>query len=210
MLVTIRPRKGLRKYDSNCVSHRQKKRRQYCIVGDNSIRLVSREDCCAKKCCQFFLREKIRSLHQKMWLADFCMMSAQKLKVHKNLHINTHGHKLVTLENVEMCCTSWYTIHAISKANFYRFWEYFLLGHRSQFHGNLGTKKPREATLQASSILSTIIVPLANAILYKTRTLPSWEKVVQMVLPTGIKWKNILLDINKMGCKARCGPIFFC
>ena len=42
---------------------------------------------------------------------------------------------------------------------------------------------------------------------HKTRTLPLGEKVVQMVLSTGTKWKNILTDINEVGCKAECGPI---
>ena len=131
------------------------------------------KDCCAKKCCQFFPREKIRSLNQEMWLTDFHIRSAKKLEVHKNLHIDTHGHKAATLENVEVCCTMWYIIHALSKTTFYRFWKYFLLGRRYRFHSNSGTKKPREATLQASATLSTIIVPLADAMPHKTRTLPS-------------------------------------
>ena len=37
-----------------------------------------------------------------MWLADFHMKLAKKLEVHKNLYIDTHGHKVVTLENVEV------------------------------------------------------------------------------------------------------------
>ena len=121
---------------------------------------------------------------------------------------------MVTLENVEVCCTAWYTIHIVSKANFYRFRKYSLLDHRSWFHGNSGTKKPREATLQASATLSTIIVslqcnaPLADAMPHKTRTLSLGEKVVQMVLSTGTKWKNILTDINEVGRIVECGPIF--
>ena len=207
LLAKIRPRKGLRKYDSNHLPRGDKERRRDRILGDESIRLVSAKDCCERKCCQFFPREKIKSLRQEMWLADFRMRSAKKLEVHRNVHIDTHGHKVVTLENVEVCCTAWYTIHAVSKSDFYRFQKYSSLGRRSRFHGNSGTKKPREATLQASATLSTIIVPLADAMPHKTRTLSSGEKVVQMVLPTGTKWKNILTDINEVGCIAGCGPI---
>ena len=98
-------------------------------------------------------------------------------------------------------------MHAISKADFHRFRKYSASGRRSQFHGNSGTKKPREAILQASATLSTIIVPLADAMPYKTRTLSSGKKIVQMVLPTGTKWKNILTDINEVGRIAGCGPI---
>ena len=207
LLAKIRPRKGLRRYDSKRVPLGDKERRRDRILGDESIRLVSAKDCCVKKCCQFFPRDKIRSLRQEMWLADFRMRSAKKLEVHRNVHIDTHGHKVVTLENVEVCCTAWYTIHAVSKADFYRFRSYSSLGRRSRFHGNSGTKKPREATLQASATLSTIIVPLADAMPHKTRTLSTGEKVVQMVLPTGTKWKNILTDINEVGRIAGCGPI---
>jgi hypothetical protein len=114
---------------------------------------------------------------------------------------------VVTLENVEVCCVAWYTIHGVSKADFYRFRKHASVGRRSRFHGNFGTKKPREATLQAAATLSTIIVPLADAMPHKTRTLPSGEKVVQMVLPTGTKWKNILTDINDVGDKTGCVPI---
>jgi hypothetical protein len=207
LLAKLPPRKGLCRYDSNRVPRGNKERRRDRILGDDSIRLVSAKDCCARRCCQFFPREKIRSLREEMWLADFRMRSAKKLEVHRNVHIDTHGHKVVTLENVEVCCTAWYTIHAVSKSDFYRFQKYSSLGRRSRFHGNSGTKKPREATLQASATLSTIIVPLADAMPHKTRTLSSGEKVVQMVLPTGTKWKNILTDINEVGRIAGCEPI---
>jgi uncharacterized C2H2 Zn-finger protein len=50
-------------------------------------------------------------------------------------------------------------------------------------------------------------MPLVDAMPHKTRTLPSGEKVVQMVLPTGTKWKNILVDINEVGEKVGCGLI---
>jgi hypothetical protein len=121
LVSNTRPRKGLRRYDSSCAPPEDKEHRQDCILGDESIRLVSAKDYCAKRCCQFFPREKIKSLRQEMWLADFRMRSAKKLEVYRNLHLDAHGHKVVTLENVEVCCTAWYTIHAVSKADFSRF-----------------------------------------------------------------------------------------
>jgi hypothetical protein len=92
----------------------------------------------------------------------FRMRSANKLEVHRNVHIDTHGHKVVTFENMEVCCTAWYTIHAVSKVDFYRFRMYSSVGRRSRFHGNSGTKKPRKTTLQGSATLSTIIVSLGR------------------------------------------------
>jgi hypothetical protein len=50
-------------------------------------------------------------------------------------------------------------------------------------------------------------MPLADAMPHKTRTLPLGEKVVQMVLPTWTKWKNILVDVNEVGEKVGCAPI---
>ena len=99
------------------------------------------------------------------------MRLAKNLRSKKILHIYTHGHKVVTFDNVEVCCTMWYIIHAVSNVDFYRFWKYFLLGRRFRFHGNSGTKKPKKATFQASATFSTIIVPLDDAMPYKTRTL---------------------------------------
>jgi hypothetical protein len=106
LVSNTRPRKGLRRYDSSRAPPEDKEHRRDRILGDESIRLVSAKDCCAKRCCQFFPREKIKSLRQEMWLADFRMRSAKKLEIHRNLHLDAHGHKVVTLENVEVCCTA--------------------------------------------------------------------------------------------------------
>jgi hypothetical protein len=35
--------------------------------------------------------------------------------------------------------------------------------------------------------------------------LSSWEKIVQMVLPMGTKWENILTTIDEVGKKMGCG-----
>ena len=45
--------------------------------------------------------DMVSEIRQEMWLADFRMRSTKKLEVHRNLHIDSHGHKVVTLENVE-------------------------------------------------------------------------------------------------------------
>ena len=207
LLATMRPRIGYYKYDSIRVPREPTQCHRDQILEETSIRSVATKDCCAKRYCQLLPRDKVKSLRQEMWLRNFCMRSAKKLEVHGNMHFNAKGRKVVTLENIEVCCTAWYIIHAVSKAEFYGFQNYLLQGQCSWFHGNFGTKKPRVATLQVAATLSTIIMPLADAMPYKTRTLPSGENVVQMVLPTGTKWKNILMDVNEIGEKTGCGPI---
>jgi hypothetical protein len=140
LFATIRPRQGRRKYDSIRVPRKPTQRRRDHTLGDTSIRSIATKDCCAKKCCQLFFHDKIKSLRQEMWLVDFCMRFAKKLEVHRNMHFDAGGCKVVTLENIEV-------FHAVSKADFYRFRNYSLQGKRYRFHGNSGTKKPREATL---------------------------------------------------------------
>ena len=68
-------------------------------------------------------------------------------------------------------------------------------------------KKPREATRQATATLATIIVPLVDAMPQKTRILTTGENVVNKVLPTDTKWKDILLDVNAVSKKAGLEPI---
>jgi hypothetical protein len=63
LVSNTRPRKGLREYNSSRAPPEDKEHRRDRILGDESIRLVSAKDCCAKRCCQFFPREKIKFLH---------------------------------------------------------------------------------------------------------------------------------------------------
>lgn len=142
-----------------------------------------------------------------MLLANFWMQSRKKLEVHCNIHMDGQDYKMMTLENVEICSKAWYIIHAVTNADFYSIWIYCSQGHCSSFHCNFGTKKPREATRQVVATLSTISLPLVDTMPHKTTTFPSREKVVQMVLSTWIKWKNILVDVKDVAQKAFCGSI---
>ena len=126
LLATMRPQKCHRKYDSVRVPREPMQRRRDQTLGETSIRFVATKDCCAKRCCQLFPCDKIKFLRQEMWLGDFRMRFAKKLEVHRNMHFNAEGCKVVTLENIEVCCTSWYIIHGVSKADFYRFRNYLL------------------------------------------------------------------------------------
>lgn len=86
--------------------------------------------------------DKIKSLRQEMGLVDFQMYSTKKLEVHCNIHMDGQCHKMVTLENVEVCCKEWYIVLIGSKANFYRFQYYSSQGQcscsiRDSTHRNL-------------------------------------------------------------------------
>ena len=207
LLANLRPRKGSRKYDSIRAPRTTLEAKREKLVKDEHIRQVATKDCCASLCCQMFPRDKIKALREEMWLADFRFRSSKKLEAHRNMHVGPGGRKFITLENIDVCANAWFTIHGVSRSDFYRHGKYALEGRRSRYHGNLGSKKPREATRQAAATLSNIIVPMADAMPHKTRTLPTGEKVVQMVLPTGTKWKDILVDVNDVGVRVGCGQI---
>ena len=89
----------------------------------------------------------------------------------------------------------------MSKADFNRQVAYVKEGRRSRHHGNVGLKKLRKATRQGTATLATIIVPFADAMPHKTHKLTTGEKIVEKVLPTGTKWKDILLDVKVVGEK---------
>lgn len=101
-----------------------------------------------------------------MWLA-YAIGKFKELKVHRNIHIDVHGHKVVTLETVEVYCIAWCIDHAILKVGFEKFWKYSSMGRPSWLYNNFGTKKFEEATLQATTILVNIIVTLIDAMPHK-------------------------------------------
>ena len=49
-----------------------------------------------------------------MWLGDYRLKSTKKLGVHRTIHVNRAGRKVITLENIDMCYTAWYTIRGNS------------------------------------------------------------------------------------------------
>ena len=110
---------------------------------------------------------KLKAICEEMWLGDSRLRSTRKLDVHRAIHVNGSGRKVITVENIDVCCTAWYFIHGMSKTEFYRQSGYAKEGHLSRHHGNLGLTKPREATRQTIATLATIIVPLANAMPHK-------------------------------------------
>lgn len=83
----------------------------------------------------------------------------------------------------------------VSKADFYKFQIFSFQECGFFYHGNFGTNKPRKATRQAAAILSTIIMPLVDAMPYKTITFPFRGEGFQMVLLVGTKWKNKIMDL---------------
>jgi hypothetical protein len=134
-----------------------------------------------------FPRIKLKAIREEIWLEDFHLRSTKKLDVHRAIHVNGRGCKVITIENINVWWKAWYTIQVVSKADFYKQTAYTKDGRQCRHHGKVGFKKPREATRQATTTLATIIVPLADAMPHKTHTLISDEKIVEKVIPTSTK-----------------------
>ena len=75
------------------------------------------------------------------------------LDVHKQIHHDSNGKEMVTLEGWEVCPKAWTTIMGVHRLPYYRYKADALIGKRAEQHGNLGTKKPRTHTLQATAVL---------------------------------------------------------
>ena len=106
-----------------------------------------------------------------------------------------------------MCPSAWQTIHAISRATYYRYKEMATLGKQVEGHGNLGSKKPRMHTMQATATLRVMIGDDADRMPNKTRTLNSEERVPAMVLPSAFRWKDQLPKINDGNAAMNLKPI---
>jgi len=64
------------------------------------------------------------------------------LEAHRQKHKDSDGKEWITLKNINVCLTAWWTIHGISKATFYRFKHMTKDSVEAEGHGNLGLKKP--------------------------------------------------------------------
>jgi hypothetical protein len=79
------------------------------------------------------------------------------LDVHWQVHRDSLGHEMITFEGIDVCHVAWYTIVGISRATYYRWKGNAVEGMRAEQYGNLGTKKPRTHTLQATATLRLML-----------------------------------------------------
>ena len=78
-----------------------------------------------------------------------------------------------------------------------------MIGKRAEQYGNLGTKKPRTYTLQATATLRTVLESTADHMPHKSRTKDNGEKVVAMSLPSSFQWNCTLSEINAANLQLR-------
>ena len=77
--------------------------------------------------------------------------------MHKQIHRDADERDTIMLEGMEVCSKAWTTIIGVHRSSFYQYKVDALIGKWAEEYGNLGTKKPRTHTLQATATLRTVL-----------------------------------------------------
>jgi hypothetical protein len=73
-----------------------------------------------------------------------------------------------------MCApTTWQLLMGVSWATFFRYVEATASGDRTRHHGNFGSKKPREHTVQAIATLRCLLEKSGDHMPHRLTTLPT-------------------------------------
>ena len=169
---------------------------------------MSTKSCCERNCVQPFPRSEIEAIQSELHVnGGVYNRKSVLLEVHRQVHKDSNGKEWITLKGREVCPSAWQTIHAISRATYYRYKEMATLGKQAEGHGNLGSKKPRMHTMQATATLRVMIGDDADRMPNRTRTLNSGERVPAMVLPLAFRWKDQLPKINEANVAMNLKPI---
>jgi hypothetical protein len=169
------------------------------LLSTEDINLVSSHICCKLNYVQPFPREKILAVRNQMWRdSDVRLRTHVKLDIHKQFHNDGNGNRVVTLEGINVCSTSWQLIMGVSRATFFRYAEAATSSHKARNHGNYGSKKPREHTVQAIATLRCMLEKSTDHMPHRSTTIPTRETVVTKTLPSSFKWKDTLLALNSI------------
>ena len=150
-----RVRKGVRSYEST--RHRVDPivcPKKELLLTMESIMAVSTRTCCNRNCVQPFPHGQIQAIQSELYASnDFKARNKTLLEVHRQIHKDNDGKEWITLKGREVCPTAWWIIHGIARATYYRYKDKALARKQAKVHGNVGSKKPRMHTLQATATL---------------------------------------------------------
>ena len=134
-----------------------------------------------------------------MWRdSDVRLRMYEKLDVHRQFHNDGNGNQVITLEGINVCSTAWQLIIGVSRVTFFRYTEAATSSHRTRHHGNYGSKKPREHTLQAIAILRCMLEKSTDHMPHRLTTMPTGKTLVTKTLSSSFKWKDTLPALNSI------------
>ena len=166
---------------------------------------MSTKSCSERNCVQPFPQSEIEAIRSELHVnRGVYNRKSVLLEVHRQIHKDNNGKEWITLKGREVCPSAWQTIHAISRATYYRYKEMAMLGKQVEDHGNLGSKMH---TMQATATPRVMIGDDADRMPNRTRTLNSGERVPAMVLPSAFHWKDQLPKINEANVPMNLKPI---
>ena len=168
------------------------------LLSKESINLVLSRVCCLKNCVQPFLREKSKSFCERMYKqSTFKFRAHMKIEVHRLVHKDARGQRMVTVEAISVCMRAWMHISGVPQTMFYQYQAYARANREASKHGNMGLAKPKKHTQQATETLKCILEKEADHMPHCTCTTKSGEKVVSMILPVTFQWKDQTPKLNE-------------
>ena len=69
-----------------------------------------------------------------------------KTEVHRSVHRDVPGRRMVTVEGISVCMRAWMHISRVPQATFYQYQAYVRGNREASKHGNTGLAKPRKHT----------------------------------------------------------------
>ena len=117
------------------------------LLTQESINVVSSKTCCSQNCVQPFPRAKIRAFRERMYHnSTFKHRAFMKMEVHRQVHRDSRGRRMVTVKEIPVCMRAWMHISSVPESTFYRYQTYMNNGREALDHGNKGLLKPRKHT----------------------------------------------------------------
>ena len=92
------------------------------LLTQESINTVLSKTCCSQNYVQSFSRAKIRAFRERMYHNSmFKHRAFMKTEVHRQVHRDSRGQRMVIVEEIPICMQAWMHISGVPESTFYRY-----------------------------------------------------------------------------------------